>query len=355
MGHPMKALRLLPIVAAAALCAPRPVPPPTKTVPVIDVLHGVEITDAYRWLEDQKSPETRAWIDVQAKVTRDYLSGIPSREAFRRRLTELMNTDTMTSPTVRERRYFFMRRTAAESRGSIWMREGFSGRERQLVDPAKFGEGETYSISVAGVSHDGKLLAFGVRKGGEDETEIRLMDVESGREVAGGLPRGRYFSFEMAPGGRGYYYSRFVVQQGSRVYYRDLKAAGADREIFGEGYGPTESSLVEVSENGRWLLLSVLFGIPPKKVEVYHNVRKGVKYPAVLFITGDADTRVDPSHARKMTALVQASSDSGNPVLLRYDTEGGHTAGANISVERTVEEFADQLAFIAEQTGLTAR
>jgi prolyl oligopeptidase len=85
------------------------------------------------------------------------------------------------------------------------------------------------------------------------------------------------------------------------------------------------------------------------KYSPYHHVTQGVKYPAVLFVTGDSDTRVAPLHARKMTALVQASTGSDRPVLLRYDTKAGHSAG--IPVTKQVEEFTDVFSFLLAEVG----
>ena len=78
-------------------------------------------------------------------------------------------------------------------------------------------------------------------------------------------------------------------------------------------------------------------------------MKKGVKYPAVLFVTGDSDTRVAPLHARKMAALVQASTGSDRPVLLRYDTKAGHSAG--LPVSKQVEELTDVLSFLLAEVG----
>ena len=76
----------------------------------------------------------------------------------------------------------------------------------------------------------------------------------------------------------------------------------------------------------------------------YHHVKRGTKYPAVLFVTGDGDTRVAPLHARKMAALLQAASGSGRPILLRYDTEAGHSQG--VSVTKAIDETTDSLGFL---------
>jgi prolyl oligopeptidase len=84
----------------------------------------------------------------------------------------------------------------------------------------------------------------------------------------------------------------------------------------------------------------------------YHHVTPGVKYPAVLFVTGDSDTRVAPLHARKMTARLQAASASGHPILLHYDTRAGHSSGKPIG--RTIEDETDRLLFLAWQLGIGA-
>jgi prolyl oligopeptidase len=88
------------------------------------------------------------------------------------------------------------------------------------------------------------------------------------------------------------------------------------------------------------------------KYSPYQNVKAGTKYPAVMFFTGDNDTRVDPLHARKMTPLLQAASTSGRPILLHYSVAGGHSAG--VSVDQQVEDDADQLAFLWTETGQPA-
>jgi prolyl oligopeptidase len=85
------------------------------------------------------------------------------------------------------------------------------------------------------------------------------------------------------------------------------------------------------------------------KYSPYHNVKPATAYPAVMFFTGDSDTRVDPLHARKMTALLQSASSSGRPILLHYSLAGGHSAG--VSVDQQIQDDADQLTFLWTETG----
>jgi prolyl oligopeptidase len=85
------------------------------------------------------------------------------------------------------------------------------------------------------------------------------------------------------------------------------------------------------------------------KYSPYHHVKAGTAYPAVLFFTGESDTRVNPLHARKMAALLQSASSSGRPVLLHDSLAGGHSAG--VGVEQQIEDDADQLAFLWIESG----
>ena len=85
------------------------------------------------------------------------------------------------------------------------------------------------------------------------------------------------------------------------------------------------------------------------KYSPYQNVKPRTDYPAVMFFTGDSDTRVDPLHARKMTALLQSASTSGRPILLHYSLTGGHSAG--VSVEQQIQDHADELTFLWTETG----
>jgi len=84
----------------------------------------------------------------------------------------------------------------------------------------------------------------------------------------------------------------------------------------------------------------------------YQNVKKGVDYPAILFVSGDSDTRVDPLHARKMTALMQASTGDERPILLHYDTKAGHASGKSVS--KQIADDTDEMLFLFWQLGMTA-
>jgi prolyl oligopeptidase len=244
-------------------------PPRARVDPVVDILHGVSIPDPYRWLEDQNSVETRAWIDGQIKHTESTLANLPQRERIRKRLGELMKIDTMGAPAVRNGRYFFTKRRAGQDQGVLYLRQGIGGADTVLIDPSPMSPDHTTSVSLMDVSRDGKVLAYGLRQGGEDETTLALMDVEARKDLPEHYPRARYQGFSMKPDRSGFYYVKQLAE-GPRLYYHALGSDPAtDKLLFGSQLGPEQWVECNVSLDGRWLTLVVSTGSAADKVEVF--------------------------------------------------------------------------------------
>jgi prolyl oligopeptidase len=249
--------------------SPSPLPPPTRSATVIDVVHGVPIEDPYRWLEDQESPQTRAWIDEQNAYTDAVLGSWPGRAAVEQRLSELMKTDVVGMPVTRQGVYFFARRKADQQQAVIYRRKGLHGADEVLIDPHSLSQDHTTSVNILDVSEDGTLLVYGTREGGADEVVIRVLDVEAGTTYPDELPRGRYFGTSMTPDKTGLYYA-LHTEAGTRVRRHTFGSpVSTDVEIFGEGYGPEKIIGVGLSEDGRWLSIVVYHGSAAQKTEVY--------------------------------------------------------------------------------------
>jgi prolyl oligopeptidase len=254
-------LATLAMVAAVATTAPAPPPPPTPRDDVRETLHGVEIVDPYRWLEDGRAPQTRAWIDAQNRYAHGLLDGRPGREAIRSRLTELSRYDVQSAPLRRGARYFLTKRRATDDLSLVYVREGRDGRDEVLLDPHPLSPDHTVDVSVADISQDGRVLVYGLRRGGEDETELHVRDVGQRQDLPDVLPRGLYRGVSLKPDGSGFYYAAQDRQTGIRIRYHAMGTPpGQDVEVFGSGYGPTEWIGAQVSENGRHLLLNVQYG-----------------------------------------------------------------------------------------------
>src|SRR5580692_5800605 len=112
-----------------------PASPFTASEPVTEIFHGVPVTDAYRWLEDQDAPRTRDWIQEQTLYARNYLDSIPGRDHIRERIREFLAVETYDSLQKVGSRYFFRKRLPDQEQPCIYMREGADGEDLLLIDP----------------------------------------------------------------------------------------------------------------------------------------------------------------------------------------------------------------------------
>jgi len=185
-------------------------PPETPVEPVTEVLHGTSITDPYRWLEDQNSPRTRKWLEEQAAYARPYWDAIPFRDGIRKRVEEFLAVETISFPWKAANRYFFLKRPAREERLLIMMREGDDGNDAVLVDPRRLNMDRTFAVGIAGISCDGKTLAYSTLRGGEESCSIHFLDVDQAITLPDQLPRGLNRGLALSAcgqnGRRGFYY-----------------------------------------------------------------------------------------------------------------------------------------------------
>jgi prolyl oligopeptidase len=247
--------------------AARPALPATEARPVTDVLHGVSVTDPYRWLEDQNSPDTRNWIERENAYTDAMLGGLPQKPELAKRIEALLNTDVVEIPEVRGNRYFYRKRPVGEDTFKIYVREGLAGAETLLVDPTPLSPKHTTNVGIDDISHDGRMLAYYVREGGADEAETHFYDVDAHREVGMPLPRARYEGVSITPDDGNVYYTAFT-DDGPRVFHRRIQSLAGEK-IFGDGYGPEKIIISSISDDGRYLLMTVLYGSAAKKTEIY--------------------------------------------------------------------------------------
>ena len=251
--------------AAAAVAAP----PATRTDNVKDVLHGVELVDPYRWLEDQWSADTRAWIEAQNKYTDAVVNPLPGRERLEKRLTELLRVESIGTPRERHGRYFFSKRGVDQDLFVVYIRQGLDGKDEVLIDPHGLSADHTTSVNLLDVSDDGALVVYGIREGGQDEISIRLRDVATRQDLPDVLPKARYGTPSLTPDKKGFYYVKWT-KEGPRVFHHLIGADPAgDKLLFGEGYGPEKIIGASLSDDGRWLVITVSYGSAADKTEVY--------------------------------------------------------------------------------------
>jgi prolyl oligopeptidase len=244
-------------------------PPKTEVKDFKETVQGMEIVDPYRWLEDQESPETRAWIDRENAYTDATLSKIPGREEVVNKLSSFLKIEVMSAPVVRGDRQFFSRRAADQDQASLYVRRGADGKEDLLIDPLALNPEHTTTVLPLSFSQDGKLMAYALRQGGEDEVSPRLMDVDTHKDLADKFPRARYAGFSLVPDKSGIFYAK-VTPDGPRVYSHKMGTnADQDGEIFGKGYTADKYITTQVSEDGHYLTIEVGYGSAAVRSELY--------------------------------------------------------------------------------------
>src|ERR1051326_2069601 len=153
---------------------PKIVYPVTKKVDQFDDYFGTKVADPYRWLEDETSLETKAWVDEQNKVTFGYLDKIPYREKLKARLTQLYNYPRISAPFHRGDTYFFTKNDGLQNQSVYSIVTGVNGKPEVFLDPNKFSTDGTSVLSAFSLSKDGKYVAYGISTGGSDWVRCRM-------------------------------------------------------------------------------------------------------------------------------------------------------------------------------------
>jgi prolyl oligopeptidase len=300
-----------------------PDPPETAKHPVTDTLHGDTITDDYRWLERQHDAATRSWIDQQNAYTDSYLQQVTIRPEIKAELTKLERVDTYSIPTKRGELYFFRKRLADENQASIYVRHGVAGADERLVDASKLSVDQNTSVNILDVTNDGSLLAYGIRQGGADEQEVRVMDVTARKELADRLPTQRYMGVQISPDKTGLYYAVFH-HSGTLVYWHAFGTdASADKMIFGKEYkgqplGELDLIGVSTSDNGHWLIVTISRGVPAKREDI---LIKDLRAPDAEFtpVIYGVDNRFTLIDTGTDTFLIKTDMGAPKGQILRAD------------------------------------
>lgn len=265
---------LTALTAAAAAPAPQKKNvsyPPTRTSDAKDTLFGTDVPDPYRWLEDEKSPEVRAWMDAQDRVTRDYLKALPGRETLVKRLRELYYLDSVSAPLHRGNRYFYTRRHADREKSIVYWKEGQDGEERVLLDPNKMSEDGSVSLGTWVPTLDGRRVAYALRRNNADEATLYVMDVATGKVSDVDVIEGaKYATPQWTPEGDAFYYTYLPtdpnIPVADRPGYAEIRfhRLGTDPKrdpLIRERTGSPKTFLrVQLSRDGRWLFTSIAHG-----------------------------------------------------------------------------------------------
>lgn len=214
--------------------------PETKKVDSVDNYFGMQVSDPYRWLEDDNSEETKQWVKAENLVTSQYLQKIPFREKIKNRLTEVYNFERMTPPEKIGDRYFYSKNTGLQNQSVYYMQNDLQGESKVILDPNTLSDNGTAAVSIFEVSKDGKYLAYGISIGGSDWVEMYVKNVETNEMLGDHL---KWIKFSGAAWYKdGFYYSRYKtpiegkeltkVNDYQMVYYHKIGTPQSEDQLI---------------------------------------------------------------------------------------------------------------------------
>ncbi|WP_304708025.1 prolyl oligopeptidase family protein [uncultured Rikenella sp.] len=243
----------------------KPYPETRKDTTVVDDYHGTQVADPYRWLEDDRSTETAAWVAVQNAVTQDYLAQIPYREQIKQRLTELYDYPKEGTPFRVGEYYFFYRNDGLQNQSVLYYQKGLDGTPEVFLDPNTLSKDGTVALNTVTFSKDDRYAAYSVSRSGSDWVDIYVMEVATRKQLVDKIEWVKFSGASWGDGG--FYYSRYdapaegasaysAKNEFQKVYFHKLGTSQAeDRLIYEDKTHPLRYFSGFVSDDFRWLFI----------------------------------------------------------------------------------------------------
>jgi prolyl oligopeptidase len=259
--------------------------PQTKRVEQTDDYFGTKVSDPYRWLEDDNSAETKAWVEAQNKVTFEYLNQIPERAKIKARLTELWNYEKYSAPFKRGAKYFYSKNDGLQNQSVFYVADSPTDKGRVLLDPNKLSNDGTVALSGLSISDDGKLMAYGLSSAGSDWQEWRFKNVETGEDLPDVLGNIKFSGASWTKDGTGVFYSRYPAADDKSK----MSAANAYQKMYFHKLGTSQDADVliyerpedkdmfvggAVTDDGKYLIINVGKGTSPNNMVYYKDLSR---------------------------------------------------------------------------------
>lgn len=302
--------------------------PETVKKPVVDNYFGTDVTDNYRWLEDDRSEETEAWVKTQNEVTFDYLNKIPYRDQIKDRLKTLWNYEKIGSPFTEGDYTYYSKNDGLQNQSVIYRKKGDDGKEEVFLDPNTFSEDATTSLAGLSFSRDGKTAAYSISEGGSDWRKVIIIDAES-KKIKEDTLVDIKFSGISWKGNEGFYYSSYDKPKGSelsaktdqhKLYYHKIGTPQKKDKVV---FGATEAEKHRyvwgsVTEDDRYLVISASTSTSGNKLFIKDLSKKNAKLITVIG-NFDSDTNVLDNRGSKLYLLTNL--DAPNQKIVTVDAK----------------------------------
>lgn len=269
--------------------------PETKKIDVVDVYHGVEVPDPYRWLEAdvRESEEVAAWVEAQNEVTFGVLRQIPYRDAIRERLMEKLDYERYGSPFINAGRYYFTKNDGLQNHSVLYTTgESLDGEARVVIDPNTFSEDGTTALAGTFFSPDGRYMAYFVQEGGSDWRTGFVRDLETGKDLDDRLEWIKFSGASWKRDGSGFFYSRYPEpgegeaftgrNTNHMVYFHRIGTDQSEDVLVYENRDQPEYNFYSsATEDGRYLVIGVSKATS-KNMILYKDLSEPLGYPVTL-------------------------------------------------------------------------
>jgi prolyl oligopeptidase len=233
----------------------------------VENFHGTPVADPYQWLEELDSPETRAWVLAEARLTDSYLEKIPARPSIQQRLTKLLNYEQYGTPFRHGNRYFYTHNKGLQPHAVLYTTVGLKGEPAVAFDPNTLSTNGSISVVGYVASPDGAILGYGLAQGGGDWTDWHFREVKSGKDLPDVIRWTKYYAPVFGRDGRGVYFSAFPAPKpgqellardlGNAVYYHAFGTEpSVDRKIYARPDHPDWQFQPHLTPGSDWLVLT---------------------------------------------------------------------------------------------------
>lgn len=272
----------------------------TRRVDHVDEYHGVKVPDPYRWLEDdvRENKDVAAWVEAKNKETFGYLETIPEREPIRKRLNELWNFEKFGTPFKAGGRYYYYHNSGLQNQYVLFTQDSLDDEARVFMDPNTWSKDGTVALSGTQFSEDGRYVAYGVQEAGSDWRKWKVRDITTGKDLDDELNWVKFNSPDWTKDGKGFFYARYpepsedaefqALNLNMKVYYHRV-GTSQDRDVlvYENPDEPSWGYQAEVTEDGRYLVITVWKGTDDKYRVIYKDLKEPYGLPTDLITTFD--------------------------------------------------------------------
>ena len=302
--------------------------PNTKKVDSVDTYFGIKIQDPFRWLEDDRSPETENWVKEQNKTTFNYLDKIPFRKELKKRLEQLWNFEKLGSPFKEGDYVYFFKNDGLQNQNVLYRKKGEEAQAEVFLDPNSFSEDATTSLAGINFSKDGSIAAYSISEGGSDWRKVIVINAENKSIVEDTLVDIK-FSGVSWRGNEGFFYSSYDKPEGSelsaktdqhKLYYHKLGTPQKSDEVVFGGIPEEKHRYVGgyVTEDDRYLVVTAAVSTSGNKLFIKDLTQPESELMTILDTT-DSDSQIIDNVGSKLFILTNRNAPNKKVVTVEAE------------------------------------